>query len=155
MSKKNIKANLKMPDMTAFLEKIGSRIDEMAEKVVAETGQEVLKNVRQKAYIAEDSYWHYWNNGQSKQRFAAGTLPKLLYSFTLPAWETKSGEFVNKIAVENNNETGFFGNVAVLLEYGTINMPPHSFFRAGVKTAPAVMKKVVERHFKEIDRQVK
>lgn len=61
MSKKNIKANLKMPDMTAFLEKIGSRIDEMAEKVVAETGQEVLKNVRQKAYIAEDSYWHYWN----------------------------------------------------------------------------------------------
>lgn len=140
------KASLATPDIKRMTTLISQALPHFVEDVVDEVSAHVLFTARVKAHEAEQSYMHYWNGGLTKEEFAAGTLPKLLYSFTLPLNET-SGVYTNKVAVLNNNETGYMGNIASLLEYGTETMPARPFFRAAIKAGQDIMKLMVKQEF--------
>ena len=144
------KASLATPDIKRMAAEIQKDLPNFAEKVVDEVSAEVLRTAKNNAYQAEQSYMHYWNNGLTKEQFAAGTLEKLLYVFNLPMSETK-GVYMNKIGVFNNNETGYMGNVAVLIEYGTDTMTAQPFFRNSIKAGRQVMKTAVKQEF---DKQI-
>lgn len=140
------KASFATPDIKRMTAEIQKDLPNFAESVVDEVSLEVLNTAKTNAYRAEQAYMHYWNKGLTKEQFAAGTLEKLLYSFNLPMSETK-GVYMNKVAVFNNNETGYMGNVAVLLEYGTNTMPAQPFFRNSMKAGRQVMKTAVKQEF--------
>lgn len=144
------KASFATPDIKRMAAEIQKDLPNFAEKVVNEVSAEVLRTAKNNAYHAEQAYMHYWNKGLTKEQFAAGTLEKLLYSFTLPLNETK-GVYTNKVAVLNNNETGYMGNVAVLIEYGTDTMTAQPFFRNSIKAGRQVMKTAVKQEF---DKQI-
>ena len=140
------KASFATPDIKRMVAEIQQDLPHFAESVVDEVSAEVLRTAKNNAYRAEQAYMHYWNKGLTKEQFAAGTLEKLLYSFNLPLRETK-GVYMNKIAVFNNNDTGYMGNIAVLLEYGTNTMPAQPFFRNSMKAGRQVMKTAVKQEF--------
>ena len=140
------KTSFATPDIKKMTAEIQKDLPNFAESVVDEVSAEVLRTAKTNAYSAEQAYMHYWNKGLTKEQFAAGTLEKLLYSFNLPMSETK-GVYMNKVAVFNNNETGYMGNVAVLLEYGTSTMPAQPFFRNSMKAGRQVMKIAVKQEF--------
>lgn len=140
------KASFATPDIKAMVGEIQKDLPNFAESVVDEVSAEVLRTAKTNAYRAEQAYMHYWNKGLTKEQFAAGTLEKLLYSFNLPLSETK-GVYMNKVAVFNNNETGYMGNIAVLLEYGTNTMPAQPFFRNSMKAGRQVIKTAVKQEF--------
>ena len=144
------KASLATPDIKRMAAEIQKDLPNFAEKVVDEVSAEVLRTVKNNAYQAEQAYMHYWNKGLTKEQFAEGTLEKLRYVFNLPMSETK-GVYMNKIGVFNNNETGYMGNVAVLIEYGTDTMSAQPFFRNSIKAGRQVMKTAVKQEF---DRQI-
>lgn len=144
------KASLATPDIKRMVAEIQKDLSHFAESVVDEVSAEVLRTAKNNAYHAEQAYMHYWNKGLTKEQFAAGTLEKLLYVFNLPMSETK-GVYMNKVAVFNNNETGYMGNIAVLLEYGTDTMASQPFFRNSIKAGRQVMKTAVKNEF---DRQI-
>ena len=140
------KASLATPNIKQMVAVIQKDLPNFAESVVDEVSAEVLRTAKNNAYHAEQAYMHYWNRGFTKEQFAAGTLEKLLYSFTLPLNETK-GVYTNKVAVLNNNDTGYMGNIAVLLEYGTDTMAAQPFFRNSIKAGRQVMKTAVKQEF--------
>ncbi|MBO4577035.1 MAG: hypothetical protein J5680_08005 [Neisseriaceae bacterium] len=140
------KASLATPDIKKMTAEIQKALPHFADSVVDAVSAEVLRTAKNNAYRAEQAYMHYWNKGLTKEQFAAGTLEKLLYSFTLPMSETK-GVYMNKVAVFNNNETGYMGNIAMLLEYGTDTMPAQPFFRNSIKAGRQVMKTAVKQEF--------
>ena len=140
------KASLATPDIKEMVAAIQKDLPHFAESVVDEVSSEVLRTAKNNAYQAEQAYMHYWNRGLTKEQFASGTLERLLYVFNLPMSETK-GVYMNKVAVFNNNETGYMGNVAVLLEYGTKTMPAQPFFRNSMKAGRQVMKNAVKQEF--------
>lgn len=140
------KASLATPDIKKMAAEIQKDLPNFAEKVVDEVASEVLHTAKTNAYRAEQAYMHYWNRGLTKEQFAAGTLEKLLYSFPLPLNETK-GVYTNKVAVLNNNETGYMGNIAVLIEYGTDTMSAQPFFRNSIQTGRQVIKTAVKNEF--------
>ena len=140
------KTSLATPDIKRMAAEIHKDLPNFAEKVVDEVASAVLRTAKTNAYRAEQAYMHYWNNGLTKEQFAAGTLERLLYVFNLPMSETK-GVYMNKVAVLNNNETGYMGNVAVLIEYGTDTMTAQPFFRNSIKAGRQVMKTAVKQEF--------
>lgn len=97
-------------------------------------------------YKAPEAYWHYFNKGISKVKLEAGTIGRNIYSVRTPEKE-KENEVKFKIGVKNNAETGWLGNVAVFIEYGTATMPKHPIFRKEFKASSKALKDEVKSYF--------
>ena len=142
------------PDVARMVAEIGDRLPAFIISTVDEVSDSVLAQVKANTYRAENDYWHYWNGGLTKQLFSAGTMSDLLYQFTMPLNET-NGVYTKKIALLNNNETGYMGNVAVLFEYGFYDRPPMPFFRPAVKIGQSKMRSAVKSNLQKTMNQDK
>ncbi|MBR0129014.1 MAG: hypothetical protein IJM09_04275, partial [Neisseriaceae bacterium] len=79
MAKGKMRVELQTPDFKEVLQKLGVKVEDYAEDVVAEVARQTKNEVCRTAYIAEKSYTQYWNNGVSRVVLPAGTIPKLIY----------------------------------------------------------------------------
>ena len=148
MPKAGFSIKFSPPDVARMVAEIGDRLPAFIVSTVDEVSDSVLAQIKANAYRAENDYWHYWNGGLTKQLFSAGTMSDLLYQFTMPLNET-NGVYTKKIALLNNNETGYMGNVAALFEYGFYDRPPMPFFRPAVKMGQSKMRSAVKSNLQK------
>lgn len=102
-------------------------------------------NLRQNFYVAPKPYWHTSRAGRMKLQ--PGTVQNAFYAIRTPEKE-REGQVKYKVGVYNNAETGFLGNVAVLIEYGNYQFQGVNVWRPEIKA----MKK---RMLQKIDMELK
>ena len=103
------------------------------------------ENLRQNFYVAPKPYWHISSAGRMKLQ--PGTVQKSFYAIRTPEKE-REGQVKYKVGVFNNAETGFLGNVAVLIEYGNYQFQ-------GVNIWRPEMKAMKKRMLQKIDMELK
>lgn len=116
------------------------------EKMIEKHSNQAARRISDGFYKAPKAYWHYFNSGKSKVKLEAGTIGRNIYSVRTPEKE-KDNEVKFKIGVKNNAETGWLGNVAVFIEYGTATMPKHPIFRKEFKATSKALKDEVTAYF--------
>lgn len=126
---KNIKvANISIKDTTRFQSK-GVAINAAANKSVTDAAAYARGEVYRLAYVAPAPYVRYGVTYQPK------TLAKRSYAFTLPENECPKNTHIAKVSFYNNAATGWFGEVAVLWEYGSARTPAHPMVRPAMANA--------------------
>lgn len=124
---------------------------EKSDNILQTISNTAVASISTKFHKAADNYWHYFNKGMSKINLPPQTVAKAFYNIRTPEKE-KDKQIKYKIAVYNNAETGYLGNVAVLLEYGFYNFKGVNVWRKELRKAKKTMKNKLEQEMKNANR---
>lgn len=122
----------------------GVDVDKVARETVAEAGRYIRGNVYRLAYVAPEPYKRYGVTYQPR------TLAERSYSFMLPKDETGKYTHICKISFYNNAETGWFGEVAVLWEYGSANTPAHPMMRPSMELGKEIFRNGIKYRLSKV-----
>ena len=124
---------------------------EKSDNILQTVSNTAVASISTKFYKATDNYWHYFNKGMSKINLPPQTVAKAFYNIRTPEKE-KDKQIKYKIAVYNNAETGYLGNVAVLLEYGFYNFKGINVWRKELRKAKKTIANKLEQEMKNANR---
>ena len=143
---KNVKvANISIKDTTRFQSK-GIDINKVARETVSETARYARGEVYRLAYVAPAPYVRYGVTYQPK------TLANRSYAFTLPENECPKNTHIAKVSFINNAATGWFGEVAVLWEYGSPRTPAHPMVRPAMELSKKIFRNGIQYRLKKFMR---
>lgn len=141
---KNIKIrNISIEDTTRFQSK-GVEINAVARETVSETARYARGEVYRLAYVAPAPYVRLGVTYQPK------TLAKRSYAFTLPENECPKNTHIAKVSFLNNAATGWFGEVAVLWEYGSAKTPAHPMIRPAMELSREIFRNSIRYRLKKV-----
>lgn len=141
---KNVRvSNIPIKDTTRFQSK-GADINAVAREAVTETARYARGEVYRLAYVAPAPYVRYGKTYQPK------TLAKRSYAFTLPENETPKNVHIAKVSFYNNAATGWFGEVAVLWEYGSPKTPAHPMVRPAMELSKDIFRNAIKYKLKNV-----
>lgn len=123
-------------------EQAGVDVDKIARETVAETGRYIRGNVYRLAYVAPEPY------KRSGVTYQPRTLAERSYSFLIP--ETGKYTHICKISFYNNAETGWFGEVAVLWEYGSAKTPAHPMMRPSMELGKEIFRNGIKYRLSKV-----
>lgn len=153
---KNQRIQLSLPyDVTNKLLAIRRKLGgEVIEKITRTAARSMSEDAKANFYKAPEPYWHYFNNSKSKVKLNPGTVgDNIYYIRRFEDEQTENGILsrVNyKISIYNNEQNGYIGNVAFLLEFGFYNRPPQPYFRKAFKKANKDLRRDVNKIWKAI-----
>lgn len=122
----------------------GVDVDKVARDTVAETGRYIRGNVYRLAYVAPEPYKRYGVTYQPR------TLAERSYSFMLPENECPKNTHIAKVSFLNNAATGWFGEVAVLWEYGSANTPSHPMMRPSMELGREIFRNGIKYRLSKV-----
>lgn len=122
-----------------WIASVGEEAKKEIRDAVNRIGEDALKKVEEKLYIAPKAYIRYVN-GQ-KFELNPKSLHKDLYSYKYE----NDNIFGYTISFKRHEEDGFLGGVAWFLEYGWAGFTGRRFFMPTVKKAQADIQKTVNR----------
>lgn len=141
---KNVKvANISIKDTTRFQSK-GVDINKVAHEAVSETARYCRGEVYRLAYVAPAPYVRYGVTYSPK------TLAKRSYAFTLPENECPKNTHIAKVSFLNNAQSGWFGEVAVLWEYGSARTPAHPMVRPAMELSRKIFRNGIQYKLKKV-----
>lgn len=153
---KNQRIQLKLPydvskKLLSIQEKLGG---EVIEKITRTAAHRMSEDAKANFYKAPEPYWHYFNNSKSKIKLNPGTVgDNIYYLRRFEDEKTQNGILTRvnyKISIYNNEQNGYIGNVAFLLEFGFYNRPPQPYFRNAFKRANKELRRDVNKILKAI-----
>ena len=125
-------------------EQAGVDVDKIARETVAETGRYIRGNVYRLAYVAPEPYKRYGVIYQPR------TLAERSYSFLIPSEETGKYTHICKVSFYNNAESGWFGEVAVLWEYGSAKTPAHPMIRPSMELGKEIFRNGIKYRLSKV-----
>ena len=128
---KGVKVSLNKKDLAAF-KSLDADINGICRETVSETARYARGEVYRIAYVAPEPYYRLGKWYEPK------TLAKRSYAYTLPKNETPKNVHISKVSFINNAATGYFGEVAVIFEYGTAKISAVPMIRPAMKLAETV-----------------
>lgn len=128
---KGVKVTLSDKDLRAF-KRLDADINAICRETVSETARYARGEVYRLAYVAPAPYKRYGVTYQPR------TLAERSYAFTLPKNETPKNVHIAKVSFINNAQTGWFGEVAVLWEYGSAKTPAVPMVRPAMKLGETI-----------------
>ena len=143
---KGVSVKLSKKDITIF-EKYGEDINNICRETVAETARYCRGEVYRLAYRAPAPYVRLGVT------YEPGTLAKRSYAYTLPRSECPKNVHISKVSFLNNAATGWFGEVAVLWEYGSARTPAHPMVRPAMKMAETVFRNGIKWRLSKLKKQ--
>ena len=130
-SKITLKQDIKLK---RFLEQAaGSLKEDNINRILNTATTAAVGRIKNGFYTAPEQYWHYFNSNKSRVKLNAGTVANSFYTVRTPEKENEH-QIKYKISVLNNAQTGYLGNVAVLLEYGFWNFSGVGVWRKNTKS---------------------
>lgn len=134
---KGVQVKMSKKDLTTF-KKHGEDVNKICREAVEETGRYCRGEVYRLAYVAPAPYYRVWDNGKCGAWFQPRTLAKMSYSYLIPKKESPKNTHIVKISFYNNKETGEFGEVAVLWEYGSARTPAKPMMRPALELSKKI-----------------
>lgn len=138
-SMQGVKCSLSQKDIKPF-KKLNNQMGAIAGKIVKETANYARGEVYRRAYIAPEPYIRHGVIYQPR------TLAERSYSYLIPKAECPKNVYISKVSFYNNAETGWFGEVAVLWEYGSRNTPAHPMMRPAMELSKTVFNNSIKWH---------